>query len=243
MAIVTLDGVGQSASAVSGQSTTYIVDKVLSRMPAVPDTLVNSELQDVLRHFYTMSTGWRQNIGPYTVAANVSTIYLNPVDQYTQIQRVLDVWLYPSVNGAQFPQRLVLVPRQVVGADVAPPSTAWMQYPDQLVLYPVPDKTYGSILYAYSVLMPVINTTQLPNIAMTDHLDALMWGTMARLYAMKGKPWADGGLAMSYKKDYTQEIRRVRDEANRAYSGAQGPMRFPAFAPRKFVGSPIAVAG
>ena len=246
MAFVTLDGVGQSANAVAGQSTTYIVTKILTRLPAVPDSLVNSELQDVLRHFYTMSTGWREVVGPYNVAQGVGSpsnpIQLNPVDQYRQVQYVLNAWLYPSINGAQFPQQLIGSTRLLVGPDVSPPSRWFMLRPSDMQLYPVPDKNYGAILYGYTVLIPVVNTTWLPSIAITQHLDALMWGTMARLCRMKGKPWSDGQMASDYDRMYRAEIVRVRDEANRAYSGMDTAARFPPFAPKHYVGNPIAVA-
>jgi hypothetical protein len=246
MAIVTLDGVGQSSTAIAGQSTTYIVDKILTRSPAIPDSLVNSELQDVLRHFYTMSTGWRDVVGPYQVIGGQggpqNPIQLNPLGQYAQVQFVLNAWLYPSINGAQFPQQLIGSARLLVGPDVAPPSRFFMIRPDQMQLYPVPDKSYGPTLYAYAVLIPVVNTTNLPTIAVTQHLDALMWGTMARLYRMKGKPWSDPTLAGDYEMLYRKEILLARDQANRAYSGVDTPARFPPFAPKHYVGNPIAVA-
>lgn len=246
MALVTLDGVGQSASAVGGQTTTYIVTKILTRSPGIPDTLVNSELQDTLRHFYTMSTGWRDVVGPYNVAQGLGApsnpVQLNPVDQYRQIQYVLNAFMYPGPNGAEFPQQLIGSARLLVGPDVAPPSRWFMIRPDLMQLYPVPDKTYGPILWVYAVLLPVVNTTRLPNIAITQHLDAIQWGCMARLYRMKGKPWSDPQAAMDYERMYRQEILKVRDEANRSYSGVDTPARFPPFAPRHFVGDPIAIA-
>ena len=175
MALVTLDGVGQSASAVNGQSTTYIVTKILTRQPAIPDSLVNSELQDVLRHFYQMSTGWRDVIGPYNVPQGQggpnNPIQLNPIDQYRQLKYVLNAWLYPSINGAQFPQQLIGSARLLVGPDIAPPSRWFMVRPDQMQLFPLPDKNYGPVLFVYGVLVPVVNTTQLPDISITDHLD------------------------------------------------------------------------
>ena len=246
MALVTLDGVGQSSSAVNGQSTTYIVTKILTRQPAIPDSLVNSELQDVLRHFYQMSTGWRDVIGPYNVPQGQggpnNPIQLNPIDQYRQLKYVLNAWLYPSINGAQFPQKLIGSARLLVGPDISPPSRFFMVRPDQMQLFPLPDKNYGPVLFVYGVLVPVVNTPQLPDIAITDHLDALQWGTMARLLRMRNKPWTDTVGAADYDMLYRREILRVRDEANRSYSGVDTPAMFPPFAPQHYVGNPIAVA-
>jgi len=218
----------------------------LTRSPAIPDSLVNSELQDTIRHFYTMSTGWRDTVGPYNIAQGAGAIgnpiELNPVDQYKQIQYVLNAWLYPTVTGAQFPQALIPSARLLIGPDVSPPSRYFMIRPDLLQLYPVPDKSYGSILWIYAVLLPVVNTTKLPNIALTQHLDALQWGTMARLYRMRAKPWSDPAAAGDYHTMYRLEILKARDEANRAYSGVDTPARFPPFAGRHFIGNPTAVA-
>jgi hypothetical protein len=246
MALVTLDGVGQSSSAIAGQSTTYIVNKIISRSPAIPDSLVNSELQDTLRHFYTMSTAWRDIVGPYNVSKGVggasNPLQLNPVDQYKQVQFVLNVYLYPTATGGNFPQALIGSARMLIGPDVSPPARWFMIRPDLMQIYPIPDKNYGATLYVYAVLLPVVNTTRLPNIAITQHLDALMWGTMARLYRMKGKPWSDPVAAGDYHQMYNKEILLARDQANRAYSGVDTPARFPPFAPRHYVGNPTAVA-
>lgn len=246
MALVTLD-VGQSSTAVAGQSTTYIVSKILTRMPAVPDALVNSELNDVLRHFYTQSTAWREVIGPLVIPAGVAgvdtVIYLNPVDQYKQVQAVWRLWTFPGLNGAQFPGRIDLTAYKQIGTDVGPPRWAWPQKPDTLVLFPAPDKNYGAILFAFCSLLPVVNTTNLPSLSITHHLDALMWGTMARLYSMKGKPWADKTLAADYKRDYRQQIMQHRDEANRMYANINTPAGFPIFAPQRNAGMPWAVRG
>lgn len=234
MAIVVFDG-AQSSTATNSQSTTYIVQKVLQDMPAAPDTLVASKLQDVIRDFYTNTGAWRVNIGPYNV--NIGTpgqnyvVNLNPVDQYSQLQYVLAAWIYPSSpGGGNTRQFLRPSTRLIVGSDQAQPSTYFMQAPDEMVLYPIPDKAYGRVLYVYAIMLPIINTPQLPELAVTHHLDALIWGTQARMFTMKSRPWADAKLAMEFMNMYRREKLRIRDEANRAYTGVDTPIIFPPFA-------------
>lgn len=229
MAIITFDG-GQSSTATNSQSATYIQQKVIQQLgPAAPDTLVGSVLQDVIREFYARGT-WRKIVGPYLIVAGRDTIYLNPIDQYSQLQYVLQPYVYPGYDGGNTRQFLRPSPRKVVGSDTGAPSSFWMQAPDQMVLYPVPDKTYGRLLYIDAFLVPVLNTAQLPTISTTHHLDALEWGTLARMYMMPKRPWSDKQLAQEYRRMYQREILRYRDEANRAYGPADTPFRFPPFA-------------
>lgn len=245
MAIVIQDG-GQSSSATNAQSTTYITQKILQGMPGAPDTLVQSVLQDVIREWYTKTASYRDVIGPYAMPQGIGgqnyVVPLNPVDQYRQIQHVLQAWIYPSSpGGGNTRQFLRPSTRLIVGSDTAQPSTFFMQDPYTMILYPPPNQNYGRVLYVYAILLPVVNTPQLPNLAITHHLDGLMWGTQARLYRMKGKPWADKTLAEEYQRMYRQEMLRIRDEANRAYAGVDTPIFFPPFAGSFYSGSQLGV--
>jgi hypothetical protein len=107
-----------------------------------------------------------------------------------------------------------------------------MRTPDNMILYPKPDKSYGRILYAYAALVPTTLAASLPDASYTHHVDALIWGTMSRLYFMKGRPWSDKELGMMYEKKYRQEILLYRDLANRGNGPADTGFRFPPFAGR-----------
>src|SRR5271167_4042403 len=99
MPVVTQTNQGQSSAAINGQSLDYISQQVLQQCPGCPDTLAQSVLQNVIREFYYKSTGWREMIGPYTINQATpnnmqsATIYLNPVDQYSQCHLVHDVFV------------------------------------------------------------------------------------------------------------------------------------------------------
>lgn len=229
MALITLDG-GQSESAINGQSVDYFVQKAIIDCPGAPETLVESKLQDVLRAFYTDSTAWRQFCGPFKVVQGRQEVQLNPVDQYTQLQYVLGAYLYPSVAGGNAKQYLKASPRLFVGADTGTPAAFFMLTPDTMQMFPTPNETLGQVLYVYGVCTPLINTPRLPNISTTHHFDAIMAGLLSRLYAMPNKPWSSKESSKDYDRFYKQCLSRFRDEANRAYSSAEAPFRFPTFA-------------
>lgn len=239
MAILTPDG-GQSSVVLAGTATSYIVNKILTEMPAAPDTLVASKLDDTLRDFYTNSGAWREVIGPYNLVSGREDVFVNPVDQYSQCQYVKEAWLFPSVAGGNDTQFLRPSPRKLYGVNPAPnPLWYWMETPDHMHVYPTPQSNLGQILFILAIMLPLTNTTRLPNMAITHHLDALMWGCLARLTMMPKKPWTDVGASQNYQKMYRREVLRWRDVANRSYSNATPDWRYAPFAGRNNHGTSV----
>jgi len=232
MAVVTQSTQSQSSAALAGQSTSYIKGLVLMQVAGAPDTLVDAVLQQVLREFYTMSNGWRVTIGPYNIGANVPQVQFNPVNQYGAVVNVFGVYLYPNATGGNTPQWLYVDSDQMRGTDTGPPVRIWMQTPDTGLLYPNPDKNYGSILYAVVSLKPVINTTQLPPISTEQHLDGLVSGVLSKLYSMPEKPFTNERAAKDHERIFKRQILMARDLANRQYATIDARRRFPEFAGR-----------
>lgn len=239
MAILVPDG-GQSSSAVNGQDTTFLGQKIAMEFPAAPDTLIQSKLSDALRDFYTNAGAWREVVGPYNLSANREIVDVNPVDQYSQFQYVLEAWLFPSVAGGNDRQFLRPSPRKLIGTDVSPaPLWYWMETPSTMHIYPVPKTSLGQVLYLYGILLPLVNTPRLPDIALTHHLDAITWGVFERMYRMPSKPWTNLALSALYGKMYRREMLRWRDVANRSYSNATPQWRYPSFAGRNNHGTSV----
>lgn len=223
---------GQSASSINGQSTTYIKGLVLQQCAGAPDGLVDTTLQQVLREFYTMSSGLRATIGPYPLATARPEIDLNPVDQYYSLVNVLAMYLYPYPVGSNGRQWLSPRLEQVLGSVPNIPVSFFMQSPDVAFVDPPPDQNYGKILYVIASLKPVLNTTQLPAISTEQHLDGLMSGVLARLYAMPGKPFTNREASMEHTRIYKRQIALARDYAIRQYGPSDTGFRFPSFAGR-----------
>ena len=229
MAIVTLDG-GQSSAALGGQTIQYVEQLVAMQVAGASDTLITAMLQLVLADFYKKSTGWRAVVSGLSVTTN-PLVNLNPVDQITTLLFVLGAYLFPF-EGANEPMPLWPLQRMPVGGSPQQPTRYFMQQPDQMLLFPPPDKNYGSILNVYASLIPATTSAILPNYTYTQHVDGLMYGTLSRLYAMKKRPWSDKELAVDFEKKYRREILMARDIANRGFGPADTMIRFPPFAGR-----------
>ena len=240
MPVVTQTQGGQSSAAINGQSLDYISQQVLQQCPGCPDALAQSVLQNVIREFYYKSTGWRETIGPYSITLGTvgndasRTIYLNPVDQYSQCHLVLNAFVFPDTSGGKLPRALMPAKRAAFGTDVGPPIQYYMDGVDQLVLYPFPDQNYGNILYVYMSLIPVVNAGILPNISISHHFDGLLYGTLWRLCTMPNKPWSikDRAVTNEWRNRFRQEVLVARDIASRGYGPADDPMPYPSFAGR-----------
>ncbi|MFI5397601.1 MAG: hypothetical protein ACHQ9S_18850 [Candidatus Binatia bacterium] len=240
MPVVTQTNGGQSSAAINGQSLDYISQQVLQQCPGCPDALAQSVLQNVIREFYYKSTGWRETIGPYTVTKaavgnpSSATVYLNPIDQYSQCHLVLNAFLFPDTSGGNLPRALTPSLRPYYGTDVGAPLQYYMDGPDKMILYPYSDQNYGNILYVYMSLMPVVNVGTLPNISITHHFDGLLYGTLWRLCTMPNKPWSikDRAVTNEFRNRFRQEILVARDIATRGYGPADGKIIFPQFAGR-----------
>lgn len=230
MAIVTLDG-GVSSQALGGQVIEYISNLVLMQCPGAPDQLVKTQLAQVLREFYTKSTAWREDVGPYVVRGGRNIVQLNPVNQDARLQFVLSAYLFPYLN-SDTTQPLYPLTRLPLGGSPEPPSRYYMQAMDQMLLYPTPDKDYGKILFVYASLVPLSTAVVLPDISYTHHLDALQWGVMSRMLAMPKKPWTDKAEAARLDRKYRQEILMWRDVANRGQGPGDTAVMFPRFAGR-----------
>jgi len=187
-------------------------------------------LQLVLREFYTKSTAWRDVVGPYPVTTD-PYVGLNPVDQNRYLQFVLEAYLFPYEQ-SNSPQELIPLTRKPVGGTPQPPSRYYMERPDLMLLNPTPDKNYGTILFAYGALIPTTTAAILPDYAYTQHVDALMFGTLARLYGMPKKSWSSKEQQMENTRKFRMEILMARDIANRGYGPGNTSMRFPVFAGR-----------
>lgn len=230
MAIVTLDG-GQSSAALGGQVISYVKNLVLQQIPGSPDSLVLTQLAQVLREFYTKSTSWRDDVGPYTVKAGKDVVQLNPVSQDCRIQFVTSAYLFPF-NNSNTPQPLSVLSRKPLGGTAQPPSRYYMRSMDVMQLFPVPDKDYGKILFVYAALVPLNTAVVLPDVSYTHHLDALIWGTLSRMYMIPKRNWTDKELAKEFSTKFRQEILIWRDVANRGNGPGDTPAMFPPFAGR-----------
>lgn len=204
------------------------VKAIQTMLPGVVPAIITAELHRALKDFYARSTAWREVVGPYTVTIADAEIGLNPVDATSKVVHVFDAFLQLTAEDRRPLEKLTRPPLPV--SVPGEPRRVFLIDPYTLQLDPVPSATLGNVLYAYAALTPTEDATTLPDVALSHHFEGILAGAYARLYAHPGKPYSSPELSLYYQREFSKRINSARDMANRAFSNADTPFRFPFFA-------------
>lgn len=226
MATISCDG-SPSLTAACGETLEAWIKPLQMRLAGATYGVIKCELQAAVRDFYLRSLAWRDTVGPYPVDASEPYIYLNPVDQYANVQHVIEVYLQYDEERKR---ALNFLTRPPVLRRSAEPDSVFCAEPATLQLSPVTNVSLGRILYVYAALVPPNGTERLPQIAVTHHFEAIMNGALSRLHGMRNKPWTDFGIAADARRQFSRAIAVARDAANRGNAVTDTPFRFPPFA-------------
>lgn len=189
---------------------------VLPRTPGLIRKVANRELVLAAREFFEKSFAWRTVIGPNQMRANKKRYSLSPWDAYTDIVGVL---------GVEF-QGTSLAPMPRKPGDTTTTSNRarayWIEVPDTVVLFPIPNATVNNALTFNVALAPKQSVTHLPRIAQTHFYDALLDGFLLRVYTQPSKPYTDPLLAQYHGKRFRDAIAYYAGQAKKGFAGAPG---------------------
>lgn len=200
---------------------TFIRDAMV-RLPGAVEEVVKNEIRRTLREFFQMSSAWRCMEGPYTVKEGLSEYLLNPVNSYTQMVYVIAAYL----DGRE----LTPFNRPIVAEAVGTPMYYYCTTPENLFLYPTPEKDYERSLKVYLSLTPDSCTEKLPKMAITQFYDYILDGILYRMYIQPSKPYTDGSLALHHQRMYRYGIGKARIIAESGYMMQSSATEFPPFA-------------
>lgn len=219
--------VGGTTTANDGLTLDKWMQRLTVRFMSAPESLLRAELLDTIREFFKESNAWREQIGPYDIFANNDLIWLNPVDAYSEAVYVKRVWVQEEGKTPSFLQPLTM--RYTEGT-VNTPTNYSLPDPYVIRLWPMPAVTMKSVLWVDAILCPLPDATRLPNIAMSHHFDAILYGAFARILAIPNKPWTDLMLSMRMSQIFRRDITRLRSQSDQGYTNADPGWKFPAFA-------------
>lgn len=216
--VLTVEGSGHECDV---KLDTWLRD-ILPHTPGAIRKVVKRELVNACREFYEQSFAWRVLVAPKTMRANKVRYSMSPYDAYTNIVGVMGVELegQPLARTARQPRYFDRTADR--------PTHYWLESPDYVRLYPTPTSTLEDSLAFYVALTPKQSVTHLPRIALSHHYDAILDGTLGRLFSHPAKPYSNPSLAQYRLQRFRAAIGKYAALAKQGY--AQAPSwGFPRF--------------
>lgn len=198
-------------------------NQLMVQLPGAIDVAVRQEFALTAMDFYRRTRSWKEKL---RTRPNTTTgiVPLEPVSDYASI-----VFL----EGAREVDRdapLPVAPNQN-GWDILVPGyqyTVRLRMIDPHTLTVVPPSDDPLDLEIELSLQPKLGTAPLlPAWAVTHHFDALLSGTLARMFRHPKKPYTDPGLSEQHRRIYERSVVNAVGMDLHNYSGRPVPWRYP----------------
>lgn len=189
----------------SGSLDTW-VKEIFAKVPGTVEGYIYDQLKLVAKDFFQRSKTWRATSGPFDILAGDGTHCLNPYDGYSKVIQVLHVYR----NGTSFSPIPLTKVRRSWNSTNSTPRTYYVDPYDTIVLDPTPSEIVDD-MYADVVLTPRIHSDNRIAEWIEDQCyEALLAGTLHRLYQEPGKVYTNNNAAEFWGKKYRAEITRAR---------------------------------
>ncbi len=193
---------------------------ILPDLNDCPWEMAQSRLLLAAREFYSRSGAWRYSLEPFVTQANV--FEYDAVDfNGAEVVRVLSAW-----HGSDPLEPLDADTRQMEEANPSTSGTpSKIGYENQAIyLYPTPGE--GGVAVRVDVMLqPALDATGLQDWMWSEHIEAIVKGAKARLYATQGKPYTDLTMASLMGQEFKDEISRAYWLTSRASGRGRGRVR------------------
>lgn len=200
---------------------TWLQD-LLPQLPGAVRKVVKRELVLACREFYEQSFAWRAVIVPRTMKADKIRYSLSPYDAYSDIVGVMGVELEGQ------PLKPMARRSRYFDRTANTPTHYWLETPDTVRLWPLPTSTVLGSLAFHVALTPKQTVKNLPRIALTHHYDAILDGTLGRMFSHPAKPYSNIVSAQYRLQRFRAAIGKYAGAAKQGYGGAQN-WAFPRF--------------
>jgi hypothetical protein len=195
---------------------------LLPRTPGASRAVVTREFRLAAREFFAQSRTWRETLTPVDVVAD-QTEY-TPVPSDPVNSEVLAVY---GVDFNNYP--LSAIAGLPAGATAGQSPYGWFSpEPGVVSLYPTPSEDLVGGLRFRIALSPKITATELPDWVFQRYYDALLDGTLGRLFAHPAKAYSNLTGADYHLRRFRTWIQQASGDAKQGHNNAQN-WSFPRF--------------
>jgi hypothetical protein len=192
------------------ESIENVIKDTLPQLPGVIRSVVARECRLAMREFFEKSLAWITVVEDIAIPDGDVAIQVDDGDDNTEVIALLRVMIGNSTDGFQDVTPLGRMPDKIEGTASRPWSWYVTSNPDELKLHPYKDGSTTDTLRVTAGLIPAFDTAIdeliLPRQITLKFYDAILNGTLARLYMHPNKPYSQPGLGMQLRHNFLRQI-------------------------------------
>ena len=207
-----------------------ILKDTLPHLPGVIRSVAAQECRFAMREFFEKSLAWVKEVEGVAIPDGDTAIQVTDGDANTEVINILSVKIGNTTDGYQPVNPSPRMPDKIEGNNSTPSVWYVTSNPDELKLNPYYDGTSPNDLRVLVGLMPAldvdISDTTLPRQITLKYHDAIVNGTLARLYLHPAKPYSQPVLGTQLRHNFLRSIGYYAAQRKKGYNNTP-QWRFP----------------
>ena len=199
-----------------------ILKDTLPHLPGVIRSVAAQECRLAMREFFEKSFAWVKEVESVTIPTGDTAIQVTDGDANTEVIGILEVKIGNTTDG-YFPLTpLARMPNKIAGNNSRASEWYVTSNPDELKLHPYHTGTSSDDLRVFVGLMPALNIdvtdTTLPRQITLKYHDAIVNGTLARLYMHPNKPYSQPVHGTQLRHNFLRSIGYYAAQRKKGYN-------------------------
>ena len=200
-----------------------ILKDILGQLPGVIRSVAANECRLAMREFFEKSLAWTKEVEGVVIPTGDTAIQVDDADPNTEVIAIMGVKIGNSTDGYFPVSPLARMPDKIEGTNSRPYSWYITSNPDELKLHPYnTDAATADDLRVFVGLIPAfdvdVNDTTLPRQITLKYKDAILNGTLARLYMHPNKPYTQPMLGTQLRHNFLRQIGYYAGQRKKGYN-------------------------
>lgn len=191
------------------ESIENVLKKILPHLPGVIRSVAAEECRLAMREFFERSYAWITTVEDIAIPTGDVAIQVDDGDVNTEVIAILNVRIGNDADGYQRLSPMAAEPNKIEGTNSDPVGWYVTSNPDEIKLHPYASEATTQLLRIRVALIPAIgiavNETVLPRQITLKYIDAILNGTLARLYMHPSKPYSQPMLAQQLRTAFLKQ--------------------------------------
>jgi len=207
------------------ESIENVLKDTIPQLPGAIRSVVARECRLAMREFFEKSLAWIVTVENVAIPDGDSAIQITDSDDNTEVIAIMDVKIGNATDGYTTLQPLGGVPDKIEGSESR--SYGWYvtSNPDELKLHPYNEGVSGDDLRVTVGLIPAFDTslteTDLPRQITLKFYDAILNGTLSRMYMHPSKPYSQPMLGTQLRHNFLRQIGYYAAQRKKGFNNSQ----------------------